>query len=126
MVSEKQKAYKAFNKCVKEFMKDLRRIFPDLPELGMLYAAYKLTRAMGESMPHRFFKQEAAAHDHALRARDLSYFQSDAFRTGCCDYVVDMIKRESAALHPDMVAHIFDRMIAVSDMCIACTEATQK
>ena len=124
----RQAAHKAFNKGVKAFLKDLRRMFPHLSELRMLLLAYKVTKAISPSMPHKYFREELLAqHEARLLARDFEFFMSDAFQVPSADYAVAMMKRECRALPAETIELIWQNManlVALSRRCVEASPST--
>jgi hypothetical protein len=89
---------KAFNKAFKFMLKDLKRTFPNMNELKIIYAGYKIIKALNKKMVHDLWKEVAETpYGEYLKRHDASFFVDPDFKPAEC------LSPAYAALVPSLV-----------------------
>lgn len=78
--------YIAFNKALKNFIKCSMESFPDVIELKLLFATYKMMKTINKKKPYRFFHSMTEHCQDAILAKDEDYFTNNGI--DCYDQTV--------------------------------------
>jgi hypothetical protein len=73
--------YKQFNKAFKEMLKDLKRTFPNMNEMKLVYAGYKVVKSLDKKMVNELWREmfETPYRDY-IKRHDDSFFTSPDYK----------------------------------------------
>lgn len=67
---------KDFARGVKDFLRDLMRTYPDVSELKVVFACYKVIKLTGKKNVHRVWQEVSSPYLGFIRARDESFISA--------------------------------------------------
>lgn len=62
--------YKAFNKAMKEFSRNMAQAYPQIPELKLMIIVYKIFKTISKKKPQRFFMEITKDCQEAIMNKD--------------------------------------------------------
>jgi hypothetical protein len=85
MEQTKVQAYDEFNIQFKEFLKDIIPAYPNVIELKIMKAGYKLLKKISKKKPqHAFDYMFGSRYKEQISKRDSNFFASDSFTLDYC------------------------------------------
>ena len=77
---KKTNPYKALNKAIKIFFKDLTDAFPTTIGVTLMSGAFTVLKKMNKKLPHKYFQQLInIPHRESIKAHDDSFFLTGSF-----------------------------------------------
>ena len=97
-MSDVQCPYKTFNKGFKGFLKDLKRTFPNMTELKLMYGGYKIVKTLNKKMVVDLWREvaENPYGDH-IKKHDDTFFISPDFKAS------EVLSPAYAAIVPTLI-----------------------
>ena len=90
--------YKTFNKAFKGLLKDLKRTFPTMAELKIMYAGYKLLKSLNKKMVVNVWRDVIEdLYGDKVKLHDDTFFVDPAFRPS------EVLSPMYAAIVPNLV-----------------------
>lgn len=81
----KEQAYLDFNKQLKSLINDLLSVYPDVIEIKLFKAGFKVLKKISKKKPQHVFNMTfALPYKEKIDARDSKYFESDDFKIEYC------------------------------------------
>lgn len=108
--------YKIFNSKTKECLKDLKRSYPDIKEVKMIYLFFKITKKMSTKAPCKFFDMVTSPYKNDILNRDDSFVYQESFNIIYIKNVKELIKKISNE-NKDILWDYLHVLIKLSEKC---------
>ena len=114
-------SHREFNKTTKLFIRALIADLPNVSELAILHAAYKLTKTLSKALPSRLFAELLAEpYGERICSRDMAFFMSDAFKVPMWPAIVEAARRECSAMDAARMERlVWAPMVRLTEMSLA-------
>jgi hypothetical protein len=114
--------YKEFNHNLKFFMRELMKVFPQVSEIKLMFALYKLMKTVNKKSPQQYFHSLVDVHSKELLLKDINYFLSKDFDDPQVTKILEPLKREYVLLDVENQDMIWKHLVVLYHMSIKCEE----
>jgi hypothetical protein len=122
-MGDKVQAYVDFNIQFKGFMKDLLTAYPNVTELKIMKAGYKLLKKISKKKPqHAFDSMFATPYREYIDNRDSDFFASDNFKIDYCSNLKTVWKNMDDVNRN----HIWDHLTVLLKRSEKCNQFRKK
>jgi hypothetical protein len=123
MEQSKAQAYDEFNVQFKEFLKDIIPAYPNVIELKIMKAGYKLLKKISKKKPQRTFDYMfGSRYKEQISKRDSDFFASDDFKIEYCSN----LKNVWATVDDVNKSHIWNHIALLVKKSEVCNQFREK
>lgn len=116
-------SYKNFNKALKFFMRELMSMYPNMPELKLMFSFYKVMKTVNKKAPEKYFYDLVAPYHNDLLKKNLECFmKEDIVEDPTIKKMLGPLKEEYQKMKPENKDMIYNHIILLYKLSLICEQ----
>lgn len=116
-------SYKNFNKSLKFFMRELMSMYPNMPELKLMFSFYKIMKTVSKKSPQKYFYEMISPHHNELINKNLGFFMSDDIvEDPVVKKMLGPLREEYLRMSQDNKDMIYNHIVVLYKLSLICEQ----